>query len=86
MVRENAINVLDWPACSLDLNLIENLWGIIYRKVYAEGKHFGSISDLEFAIIQAWNEIPESTPRTLSNSMAGRFGQVILKRGCHLDN
>ena len=85
-LEENAINVLDWPACSPDLNPIENLWGIISRKVYAEGKHFGSIPDLEFAIIQAWNEIHESTLRTLSNSMAGRIGQIILKCGCHLDN
>jgi len=62
------------------------LWGIISREVYAEGKHFGSIPDLEFSIIQVWNEIPESTLRALSNSMAGLIGQVILKRGCHLDN
>jgi len=34
------INLLEWPAYSPDLNPIENLWGIMARRVYANGKQY----------------------------------------------
>jgi len=83
---ENAIPVMDWPACSPDLNPMENLWGIITRKVYEAGKHFGSIQDLRSAIIREWEAISDSVLRNLANSMSNRIGQLILRHGKHLDN
>jgi len=34
------INLLEWPAYSPDLNPIENVWGIMARRVYANGKQY----------------------------------------------
>ncbi|GBM31255.1 Transposable element Tc3 transposase [Araneus ventricosus] len=34
------IKYVDWPACSPDLNPIENLWGIMYGKIYSNGRTF----------------------------------------------
>ena len=32
------INVLDWPSLRPDLNLIENIWGLMERDIYSGGK------------------------------------------------
>jgi hypothetical protein len=40
--KSRNINVMDWPALSPDLNPFENLWGILAREVYADGKQYNS--------------------------------------------
>uniref|UniRef100_A0A3B5PTV0 Tc1-like transposase DDE domain-containing protein n=1 Tax=Xiphophorus maculatus TaxID=8083 RepID=A0A3B5PTV0_XIPMA len=37
--QENNITLLDHPACSPDLNPIENIWGWMAREVYKNGHH-----------------------------------------------
>ena len=44
---EQKIRLLDNPACSLDLNLIENLIGLIVANVYEEGRQYSAISELK---------------------------------------
>ena len=40
------MKLLDWPPKSPDLNLIENLWYIISRKVYTNGRQFDSVQSV----------------------------------------
>ncbi|KAG3001110.1 hypothetical protein PC128_g16898 [Phytophthora cactorum] len=40
--EEQEINLLDWPARSLDLNPIENLWALLARKVYPNGRQYAN--------------------------------------------
>lgn len=42
-----SISLMEWPARSPDLNPIENLWGIIARTVYTNGKQYSTVQELK---------------------------------------
>jgi transposase len=77
------INLLDWPACSPDLNPIENLWSIISRRVYENGKQFSSTNELRNAIFKAWIEIELEILQKLVKSMKKRIFDLIKQNGGH---
>lgn len=79
--ESKGIDLLEWPACSPDLNPIENLWGILCRKVYAGGRQFKTVSELEVAIRNGWREIRLETLESLVNSMPKRVFEVIKENG-----
>ena len=49
-LSEQSISNLLWPPKSPDINIIENVWGVMARMVYARGKHYQNIQDLKIAI------------------------------------
>ena len=71
--RAHSINVLDWPACNPDMNPIENLWGILARRVYANGRQFGNAEALKQEIVNEWRKIDQDTLKTLIDSMPDRI-------------
>lgn len=79
--KREKINVLPWPSRSPDLNPMENLWGILCRKVYANNKQFLSANELEVAIVKEWHNISESELNHLVTSMKNRVFEVIRKNG-----
>jgi len=44
--------VLPWPSKSPDFNPIENLWRILVRKVYCNGKKFSAVEELKETLKQ----------------------------------
>lgn len=54
-LEANDVYVLDWPAKSPDLNIIENVWELLARKVYAEVRQFDSVCDLQDTLVEVWN-------------------------------
>ncbi|RCN33912.1 transposase, partial [Ancylostoma caninum] len=82
---ENRVNVMDWPACSPDLNPMENLWGILARKVYSNNRQFHSIEELKKAIIDAWEDVEDNALRNLVSSMPSRLFEVASKQGGSTD-
>ena len=75
------IPVLDWPPYSPDLNIIENLWGIVSTKVYEGGKEYQNSSDLWSAVSEQLLAISPEVIRNLYNSIPGRLMKVIELNG-----
>lgn len=75
------VNVLRWPARSPDITPIENLWGIIVRRVYANGRQFDNVGSLKAAVVKAWQDLPSEILRNLVDSMKNRIFEVINKNG-----
>lgn len=84
-LEANQVKCLEWPARSPDLNVIENLWGILARNVYKNGRQFNSKLELMNAIKNCWNNIDASTLCGLIDSMNKRLVTVIEKKGSHID-
>ena len=77
------LKVLDWPAHSPDLNIIENLWQIISMKVY-DTEAPKNIKELKKRIEMVINDMNVTgfyQVRNLYNSIRGRLCDVILRRG-----
>ncbi|KAL0162070.1 hypothetical protein M9458_041466, partial [Cirrhinus mrigala] len=54
LTKENNIALLDHPACSPDLNPIENVWGWMAREVYKIICQFQTVDALQAAIFSTW--------------------------------
>ena len=48
--QANNIGVLEWPPKSPDMNPVENLWGILVRKIYENGEQYSTVEDLKNSI------------------------------------
>ncbi|CAF2072147.1 unnamed protein product [Rotaria magnacalcarata] len=79
--KSQKINVLPWPSLSPDLNLVENLWGTLARKVYAGGKQFRTKEQLKTTIIKSWGESIIEQLCALVESMPERIIEVTKLNG-----
>ena len=73
--------LMNWPALSPYLNPIENLWGIVARQVYGQGKQYDSKVSLTGAIIKSWSEIDDQTVKSLIGSVKNRCIEVMAAKG-----
>lgn len=71
------IRTLSWPAKSPDLNPIENLWGLLSRRVYVEGKQYANVQELKDLIRRAWQGIGDKVYLKLISSMKNRLLEVL---------
>ena len=78
---DNYISLLQLPAYSPDLNPIENLWGVLVRRVYDHQRQFEDVQSLSECIVEAWNGISTETLERLSQSMGKGRVEVVLAKG-----
>ncbi len=77
--NDHGVTVLDWPANSPDLIPIENLWGIVKRKM--RDTRPNNADDLKAAIKATWASIPPQQIHKLITSMPRRIEAVIKAEG-----
>ena len=73
------VHVLDWPANSPHLNPIENLWGIVKKKLHKHQPN--TCEQLKDAMKTCWNEVTPHECQQLLHSMPRRIEAVIKARG-----
>lgn len=78
---DHKIKTLNWPALSCDLNIMENVWAILVRKIYQYQQSYESLESLKSAILQAAKEIELPTIQTLYDSFFNRCLKVYKQEG-----
>ncbi|KAG6946824.1 hypothetical protein JG687_00016495 [Phytophthora cactorum] len=79
--EEERIKLLDWSARSPDLNPIENVWAMMTRIVYHNGKQYDSVTEMRAAIIAASEVLDARYLGKLVDLMPKRCIEVIPKQG-----
>ena len=68
--QERDTNLLEpLPSKSPDLNIIENAWSLLARKVYKDARQYESKKELKAAIIEAWEIIDQATIQNVYHSL-----------------
>ena len=83
---DSGIARMDWPAKSPDMNPIENVWGLMKRRISRRLRIHHNLNDLEAMVREEWDSIPMRTVRSCINSMRRRAEAVIVSAGGHTDN
>lgn len=80
-LKKKKITTPKWPPKSPDLSPIENVWGIMVKKVYFGKPRYKNLETLERAIFNAWESIGNETLASLIESMPRRMRKVIESNG-----
>lgn len=80
-ISQQNVELLPWPPYSPDLNIMENVWGWLSRKVYEGGRQFDNKESLIKAINEAWKEISLDYLKSLYDSISSRLYEVIFNKG-----
>ena len=70
-LNQNNVQVLYWPPYSPNLNPIEHLWDALDRRV-RKRINVPNVAQLQLALIQEWNNIPQRAIDNLVGSMVRR--------------
>lgn len=81
VTSQKGIEALTWPACSPDLNPMENIWGILVRRIYANQRQFDTIEALKREIIVQWDNLDLNLLNKLALSMNKRTFELIKANG-----
>ncbi|GFY23730.1 transposable element Tcb1 transposase [Trichonephila clavipes] len=69
---EEGIVRMEWPACSPDMNPIEHVWDALGRRVAGRQPPPQTLQELERALLEEWDRIPQLVINSLIDSMPQR--------------
>ena len=75
------IPLLKWPNRAPDLKIMENVWRILARRVYANNKQYENVQELWNAIKREFKNLEQDVIDNLVSSMPNRIYQVINRNG-----
>lgn len=78
-----AIERMDWPARSPDLNPIEHAWDMLQTAISARPVQPTTVPGLQQALLDEWARLPQQSIRRLISSMRRRCRAVIQANGHH---
>ncbi|MBS0032906.1 MAG: transposase [Candidatus Baumannia cicadellinicola] len=78
---EHNIPLLECPACSPDLNPIEHVWDQLGRSIRGRPNQSRTLDELEIALREEWEWLPQDSLRRLIRTMPQRVRAVISARG-----
>ena len=79
--EQNQMHGMEWPAQSLDLNIIENVWRKMKIELQKRVHNITTVASLEEAIRDIWMEIAVEFLQNLYESIPKRIKQVIKAKG-----
>ena len=85
-MENHNINLLPWVVNSPDCNPIENLWGILVRRVFEGNVTFNSIGTLKRKILKTWDEITMEEVQRRVKSFPKRLAAVVAAKGGEISN
>ncbi|GFU69018.1 transposable element Tcb1 transposase [Trichonephila clavipes] len=72
---KEGIKRLEWPARSTDMNPIEHVWDALRRRIAGRQPPPQTLQELERALLEEWNRIPQLVINSLIDSMPQRLGR-----------
>ena len=77
-LAEKNWEVLEWPAYSPDLNIIENLWAIVKKRLQKQTVFW---ENLDEKVMEIWSQITQETVINLFNSVENRLKLAHKAKG-----
>ena len=81
--KQEGVSVLpNWPPNSPDLSWIENLWGIVDKKLRKQ--NYANFEEFCSELRRIWDEVPVQTLQKLEKTMRSRMQICIDRKGGHV--
>ncbi|GFV65912.1 transposable element Tcb2 transposase [Trichonephila clavipes] len=80
---EEGIVRMEWTACSSDMNPIEHVSDALGSRIAGRQPPPQSLQELERALLEEWDRIPQLVINSLIDSMPQRYSTLLAAHGNH---